>query len=153
MCYIKGDFANFPVNLIWKIFDSLFIPWCYCFLDHSPADSTTTSKGPGPSLFAGTYSTPKLVKYHVIVFCPWIVWSYQDGFKNTWDHELLARLIEDEIKVRDIDSVRSIFRELAQRRFFCSFSVFIFLFKIMCSHLKNGALTFSCCNILFQNLR
>ncbi|CAL9057994.1 unnamed protein product [Musa banksii] len=29
----------------------------------------------------------------------------QDGFKNTWDHELLARLIEDEIKVRDIDSL------------------------------------------------
>ncbi|XP_065027788.1 uncharacterized protein LOC135585876 isoform X2 [Musa acuminata AAA Group] len=29
----------------------------------------------------------------------------QDGFENTWDHELLARLIEDEIKVWDIDSV------------------------------------------------
>ncbi|XP_065027789.1 probable N-acetylglucosaminyl-phosphatidylinositol de-N-acetylase isoform X3 [Musa acuminata AAA Group] len=29
----------------------------------------------------------------------------QDGFENTWDHELLARLIEDEIKVWDIDSL------------------------------------------------
>ncbi|RWW08031.1 hypothetical protein GW17_00028557 [Ensete ventricosum] len=71
-----GDiFVENPVFFFLRSVESSVLPCCprcprATFLpargERSRRHSTTTSKGPGPSPFAGTYSTPKLVKYHLI---------------------------------------------------------------------------------------
>lgn len=47
-------------------------------------------------------------KYMVLDFVVTNATLFQDGFNNRWDHKLLSTIIEDEIKMWDIDSVRSI---------------------------------------------
>lgn len=92
-----------------KSYRNCFICLCFgscCGTRHFFAGSPSACQNLGPSKSTGIYDSYRIC--HAGGDSIKLFFIFQDGFGLSWDHQLIATIVEEEIRTCGIDLVRSI---------------------------------------------